>query len=239
MAETSFKFHPSCRHTHPAADALQQVLREHRVAAQDVKQVTALVHQSAIDVLGPVTDPQTVHQGKFSMGTVLGLMAVHGHAGLSEFDAHYRDAAVVAVRDKVSMLLDDEVDLAYPARWIGKVVVETMDGKRFAGRVDEPKGDPGNTLSRPEIEDKALRLAANRNGASALEMRSVIDAIWSLSDAPRADVLGVIPHSWLFASADRPCSERSAAAAANCGHDGAGLAVSPKTARHSHARPRR
>mgnify|MGYP003336515116 CR=1 FL=1 len=27
--ETSFKYHASCRHTHPAADALQQVMREH------------------------------------------------------------------------------------------------------------------------------------------------------------------------------------------------------------------
>ncbi|MDQ2780774.1 MAG: MmgE/PrpD family protein [Pseudomonadota bacterium] len=188
LAETSFKFHAACRHTHPAADALQQVLREHRVAAQDVKQVTALVHQGAIDVLGPVTDPQTVHQGKFSMGTVLGLIAVHGHAGLSEFDAHYRDAAVLAFREKVGMQLDAEVDRAYPARWIGKVVVDTVDGRRLSGRVDEPKGDPGNTLTRPELEDKALRLAAYKGGASALEMRAVIDAIWSLADAQAVPV---------------------------------------------------
>ncbi|WP_280151403.1 MmgE/PrpD family protein [Piscinibacter sp. XHJ-5] len=188
LAETSFKFHASCRHTHPAADALQQVLRSERLAAQDVKQVTALVHQGAIDVLGPVTDPQTVHQGKFSMGTVLGLIAVHGHAGLTEFDAHYRDAAVTAFRDKVSMQLDPEVDAAYPARWIGKVVVETVDGRRLEGRVDEPKGDPGNTLSRAEIEDKALRLAAYRGGADEAQMRCAIAAVWSLADAPRAPV---------------------------------------------------
>ena len=36
----------------------------------------------------PVTDPQTVHQSKFSTGTVLEIIAVHGRAGLSEFDAH-------------------------------------------------------------------------------------------------------------------------------------------------------
>jgi 2-methylcitrate dehydratase PrpD len=188
LAETSFKFHASCRHTHPAADALQQVLRERGLAAKDVRQVTTFVHQGAIDVLGPVTDPQTVHQGKFSMGTVLGLVAVHGHAGLSEFDAHYRDADVVSFRDKVTMQLDAEVDGAYPARWIGKVTVETLDGQRFDGRVDEPKGDPGNTLSRPELEDKALRLATYRAGANANEMRTVIDAIWALADAPRVPV---------------------------------------------------
>jgi 2-methylcitrate dehydratase PrpD len=185
LAETSFKYHASCRHTHPAADALQQVMRANALAASDVKHVVARVHQGAIDVLGPVVDPGTVHQSKFSMGTVLGLIAVDGHAGLAEFDAHYRDPAVVAFRDRVAMELDDEVDHAYPARWIGKVTVETKDGRRFDGRVDEPKGDPGNTLSPAEIEDKAVRLARYRDGASEAEARRAIAAIRALVSTPR------------------------------------------------------
>ena len=183
LAETSFKFHASCRHTHPAADALLQVMQANHLEASQVKQVVAQVHQGAIDVLGPVVDPQTVHQAKFSMGTVLALIALKGRAGLGDFDALIRDPAVVAFRDLVSMQLDREVDAAYPARWIGKVMVQTHDGRRFEGRVDEPKGDPGNTLSRAEIEDKAMRLARYRDGASEAEMRRVIERVWTLADA--------------------------------------------------------
>ncbi len=185
LAETSFKFHASCRHTHPAADALLQLMRTHHLAADEVQRVTARVHQGAIDVLGPVADPQTVHQAKFSMGTVLGLVAVEGRAGLAEFDAEYRDSAVVAFRDKVRMELDPEVDRAYPARWIGRVQVQTADGRTLEAQVDEPKGDPGNTLSRAELEDKALRLAQYHGGASDDEMRAVIARVWALADAPR------------------------------------------------------
>lgn len=187
LAETSFKFHAACRHTHPAADALLQVLAEHKLAAGDVAEVRTLVHQGAIDVLGPVVDPRTVHQAKFSMGTVLGLAAVHGQAGLGEFDAHWRDPAVLALRDKVSMQLDTEVDGAYPARWIGKVEVRTADGRTFSGKVLAPKGDPDNTLSRPELEDKATRLALYQGGATGAEMRGVIERVWSLADAPVVD----------------------------------------------------
>ncbi len=189
LAETSFKYHASCRHTHPAADALQQVMRAHGLAAADLERVTAQVHQGAIDVLGPVVDPQTVHQSKFSMGTVLGLIAVCDRAGLAEFDASYLDPRVVEVRRKVHIVLDPEVDAAYPQRWIGKVEVVTRDGRRLHGRVDEPKGDPGNTLSRPEIEAKALQLAAYGQGASEAEMRSVIDRVWCLADWPRVERL--------------------------------------------------
>ena len=184
VAETSFKYHASCRHTHPAADALQQVMREHALSAAQLTRVVARVHQGAIDVLGPVVDPATVHQSKFSMGTVLALIAVQGRAGLPEFDAHYRDPAVVAFRDRVAMELDDEVDRAYPGRWIGKVTVETTDGRRLEGRVDEPKGDPGNTLTAAELEDKAIRLARYRDGASEAEMRRAIAAIRALASTP-------------------------------------------------------
>ena len=74
---------------------------------------------------------------------------------------------------------------AYPARWIGKVTVETTDGRRFDGRVDEPKGDPGNTLSPVELEDKAVRLARYRDGASEAEMRRVIADIRALASTAR------------------------------------------------------
>ena len=189
LAETSFKFHAACRHTHPAADALQQLLQRERLAAGDVERVTAQVHQAAIDVLGPVTNPQTVHQSKFSMGTVLGLIAVHGRAGLAEFDAHFQDPTVVAFRDRVEMVADAEVEAAYPARWIGKVTVHTRDGRSFNAGVDEPKGDPGNTLSRAELESKAMQLALYRGGATQAEMRELIDRVWSLTTLPHMPML--------------------------------------------------
>jgi len=189
LAETSFKFHASCRHTHPAADALQQLMRTHGLKAEDLERVTAHVHQGAIDVLGPVLDPQTVHQSKFSMGTVLGLIAVYDRAGLAEFDAHYHDPRVVAIRRKVQMALDAEVDAAYPQRWIGKVEVLTTDGRTLHGRVDEPKGDPGNSLSRDEIEAKARQLAAYGGAASDAEMRDLIARVWRMADWPRVERL--------------------------------------------------
>jgi len=112
---------------------------------------------------------------------------VHGRAGLGEFDRDFLAPEVAAFRDKVTMALDAEVDTAYPARWIGKVSVQTRDGRTLAGRVDEPKGDPGNTLSRAEIEDKMQRLAHYGEGATAEEAQALCQRIWQLADAPRVE----------------------------------------------------
>ena len=183
LAETSFKYHASCRHTHPAADALLKVMQEHGLQPEQVARVVAHVHHGAINVLGPVVDPGTVHQAKFSMGTVLGLIAHFQRAGVKEFENEYCNPKVVAFRQKVEMVLDEEVDSTYPNRWIGKVTVETTDGHKLDGRVDEPKGDPGNTLSREELEEKALRLAEFSGAASESEMRVVFARIRQLEQA--------------------------------------------------------
>jgi 2-methylcitrate dehydratase PrpD len=179
--ETSYKWHASCRHSHPAADALLALLARESLSPERIASVTARVHQGALDVLGRVTDPKNVHQAKFSMGTVLGLIAVHGRAGLDEFERYaLTDPRVTGVRSRVSMVLDPEVDAEYPKRWIGKVDVMTTDGRRLASRVDVPKGDPGNSLTRDEIGDKAVRLARYRGAASDAEARAAMEGIWRL-----------------------------------------------------------
>ncbi len=183
ITETSFKWHASCRHTHPAADALLKLMKTEKLSHSQIAGVTARVHQAAIDVLGPVVKPQTVHQAKFSMGTVLGMIAVNGRASLTDFESlALTDTRVGSFRDKVTMVADDEVNAAYPRRWIGKIEVRTVDGRRLDSRVDVPKGDPDNALTRDELEQKAIRLALFRRGATEGEMRELFTRIWDIEN---------------------------------------------------------
>jgi len=181
LLETSFKYHASCRHTHPAADALLALMTREKLSHEQVASVTARVHQGAIDVLGRVSVPQSVHQAKFSMGTVLALIAIYGKAGLTEFhEAALTDARVAMFREKVTMQLDSEVDRAYPQHWLGRVEVVTTDARTLSCAIDEPKGDPGNSLTRIELEDKFRRLVAFSGARSEHEVFSLIDKVWSL-----------------------------------------------------------
>lgn len=183
VLETSFKYHAACRHTHPAADALLKGMKEHSLRADNIASVRARVHEAAIDVLGPVTNPTTIHQSKFSMGFVLALIAYRGTAGLDDFtEESLEDSDLRSFHDKVEMVLDEEVDAAYPVRWIGLVDIETTDGRWLTSRVDVPKGDPENTLSREEIEEKALKLAVYRDGATRKELRRLVKRSWNLEN---------------------------------------------------------
>jgi 2-methylcitrate dehydratase PrpD len=65
------------------------------------------------------------------------------------------------------------------------VTVLTRDGQTLHGRVDEPKGDPGNTLSRDEIESKLRRLAAFSGAASDEEASGLLGTAWRVASQAR------------------------------------------------------
>ena len=160
ILETSLKWHASCRHTHPSADALHHVIKTYNIQPQSIEAVTAHVHRAAIDVLGPARAAATPHQAKFSMPFVLSLIALRGHASIDDFnDVSLHDPQIRAFMERVTMVEDAEVEAAYPERWIGKVTVKTTEGSVVKGHIDAPLGDPDNFLSRDQIREKALRIA--------------------------------------------------------------------------------
>jgi 2-methylcitrate dehydratase PrpD len=67
--------------------------------------------------------------------------------------------------------------------------VQTLDGRTLQGRVDEPKGDPGNTLTRAELEKKALSLADFGGAATSAEMQAAFKRLWSISEAQQVGML--------------------------------------------------
>ena len=80
------------------------------------------------------------------------------------------------------MVRDAEVDALYPKRWVGKIAATSTLGRTLEARVDEPKGDPGNTLSAAELEAKATRLGAFGGAATPMEMASMLSRIWVMDD---------------------------------------------------------
>jgi 2-methylcitrate dehydratase PrpD len=128
------------------------------------------------------------------MGFVLALMAARGSAGIDDFtEEALADSELRRFSEQVEMVFDPEIDAAYPQRWIGLVEIETTGGDRITSRVDVPKGDPGNTLSREEIEAKARNLAAFQSGASDEDMDRIIGRVWSLDREP--DVRNLLPEA--------------------------------------------
>ena len=183
LMETSFKYHASCRHTHPAADAMLKLREDRRFEMEDVASVDSYVYRAAKDVLGAVDVPETIHQSKFSMGFVLALIAQRGTAGVDDFSEQaLNDPEIARFREKVSMSIDDEIEGHYPERWGTRVEVALRSGETLSCFVDNPKGDPDNMLKREELEDKVSRLVRYGGVEDQEKIDNIIQSVWKLTE---------------------------------------------------------
>ena len=141
-------------------------MHDYDLHANDISAVKARVQGAAIDVLGPVTDPRTIHRSKFSMGFVRAVPALRDNASVEQFtEEALHDTELKEFHDTVEITLAPKVDVAYLGRLIGLVDVETKEGRR-PSRTDVPEGDPSNTLSSEELMYRVLRPPAFSSGAS-------------------------------------------------------------------------
>ncbi|KAF7715402.1 Uncharacterized protein PECH_007895 [Penicillium ucsense] len=181
ILHSSFKWHASCRHTHPSADALLKLMKNHKLGFEDIESVVAHTYQAAINVLGMTGKGETVHQSKFSMGFVLAVVAKKGQAMITDFgEDDLEDSSLREFQQRVKMELDPEIDRAFPEKWKGTVDVRTKDGQSFTESVEFAKGDPELPLTRDEIERKVHTLAKYGGFQDTQQVQQLIERGWRL-----------------------------------------------------------
>jgi aconitate decarboxylase len=173
-------------------DGLLEIMTKHNIQFEDIQRVECGVYQAAIDVLGDGVE--TVHQSKFSMGFVIAVAAKYGRAGITDFtEAKLKEKDLLEFMTKVEMILDDEINAAFPKEWMAVVRVTTKGGRKYETKMETPKGDPNNTLTkygsivsfselmcREEIDSKARGLFRYGGWTDAKAQDELINKLWEI-----------------------------------------------------------
>ena len=187
MGGNSFKFHASCGHTHSAVDASLILTREWGVAPEAIEKVKVKVYSVAFDLLGNVqlTNP---YIAKFHIPFCTATALKFGKVGLEAFtEERLNDGELSDLMTRVELSSDEELDREYPEKWGAIVEVSTRDGRVFSQKVEYPKGDPQNPLSRQEFSDKFINLT---EGILPIERStSMLGRILELEEVERIDQL--------------------------------------------------
>ena len=75
-------------------------------------------------------------------------------------DARVRDASLIPVMDKVKVVANEEFESLFPKFQPSRVTITTVGGRTHATRVDVPKGDPRDPMTRADIAVKFKALSA-------------------------------------------------------------------------------
>lgn len=171
---TSIKAHACCRYEQAPIDGLLRLREEHHLAPDDVTGVRIGMLAAGWDIVAEPRErklaPGSVVDAQFSMPFGAACAIVRGRASVREHSAAtLADPVIRSVMERVECVRDPALDARYPRQWPAWVEVRTRDGRTLSARVDHPRGDPENPLSRTERIAKVTELAAGVLPAERLQ----------------------------------------------------------------------
>jgi 2-methylcitrate dehydratase PrpD len=158
---------------HPIIDGCVQLRNAHNLKAEDIAGIELKVHPLVLELTGKKT-PQVGLEGKFSVFHSAAVAIIHGEGGERVYsDACVRDPLVIALRDKVSAVVDKSVheDAAH-------IAVKLKDGRTLMKHVEHAIGSLARPMSDADLEAKFRGLATEI--LSTGETDTLLKLCWSL-----------------------------------------------------------
>ena len=192
LLDVAFKPYPCARQLHAGVEALVKLMSQHSIDTSAIRAIDlAVPTQNA----GMVDRPATPALRAATLGSgqyVMAVTALRGKIDLASFEDEYlQSESVRRLMEKVTVRASAVLDRHFPKFWPGRVTVTLADGNEHSGEIVAPKGEVENPMTRSDVEEKFLGLAAPVLGEA--KARAVIEEV-SLLDLREslASLLGAL-----------------------------------------------
>jgi 2-methylcitrate dehydratase PrpD len=154
-------------------DSLSYLLKTHKFKAEDVEKVVVRVFSRGAHITNNNSMPD------INMQYMVSVMLLDGTATLQAAHDHERmhDPKVMAMRDRVELHGDAELDRALPRRQ-GIVELTLRDGRILRHHTPDVRGTPKNPMTREEVDEKCYLLCAPVLGKK--RARELVNTVWGI-----------------------------------------------------------
>jgi len=150
------KPHPSGMRTHQGMTKLLELIAEHNIKADQVKNCHVKTHQGVFDTLIQ-HDPKTGLQGKFSFEFCAAVLFVEGRAGFAQFTddvVNRADIRDMMKRISYSAYSQEEFEANDYINATTLIDIELIDGKKISARADYGKGSAEIPMTFDDVIEK-------------------------------------------------------------------------------------
>ncbi|HVI99860.1 MAG TPA: MmgE/PrpD family protein [Sphingomonas sp.] len=192
IEQLSFKRWPACRGTHAYIEAMQQLRREHGIAADDVREIVTTggpVQRMLVEPAARKSAPATAIDAKFSIPYTIAAALLDDEVGLESFST----AALArgeAQRLARCVRFAEHPDWGRDRAASGRLELRLGNGETLAAEIDVALGHYSRPLDDAMLDDKFGRCAIHAAiplDAGAAE--ALARTIWSLDDASSCNSL--------------------------------------------------
>jgi 2-methylcitrate dehydratase PrpD len=154
-------------------DSLLELIRTHGISGDDVERVVVRVSHTGATTTDNRAMPDICMQHMCAVMLIDGIVTFDS----AHDEARMHDPATIAVRNRIELRGDDELQARLPARE-GIVDVETKDGRKLLHHTRAVRGTAENPMTRDEVDEKCFHLIKPILGSR--RSRKLCDAIWNL-----------------------------------------------------------
>lgn len=174
IEQTYLKIYAACRHAHPAIEAILALRK--KIGKGEITGIKVLTYKQATEGHNHKVIP-TVASAKMSIPFSVASALMIGSAGIEAFtDSTIHDDRVLNLMQHVTVDADKELTALCPQKRVAIVEAITTNAT-YTHRVDFPKGEPENPLSREEVENK-FRLLSHYAGMDSIGSDLIIKEVW-------------------------------------------------------------
>jgi len=176
-----FKRHSCCRYNHGALDALDAILAQTPVNADEVERIDVASYRHAAELDDQA--PRNVLAAKFSVPFAVATRIVTGSSGLASFTwERVRDETIRELSGRTFVREDPTLTAMLPQLRPARVTIRLRDGRELRGSADANRGDDQDPYSRAELAEKFFELTGRAWPPAA--SRTLHDKLQRLEEIP-------------------------------------------------------
>ena len=169
------KPYPVCRWAHAPLDALQRLMRNHHLSADQIAALHVNTFRESAALYPGM--PETTGQAQYSLAFALAAMMVHGHVGPQQVSGPgLADDKVAKQLGKIHVTEKARHSERFPKHRFADISIELTDGRVLESGDQEARGGPEEPLDRHEIAEKFTLFAAPVLGSTRAQK------IWQMTD---------------------------------------------------------
>jgi len=180
LAHTHYKPYPCCRWSHPAIDAVRDMMRDNALRPEAVAGAEIRTFHYATRLAGHA--PKTLDEFAYAIAFPVAVMIQRGRIGPDELTVEtLNDPAILRLSHAITLIDDPEMTARSVAQRWAQVTLILTDGRRIADHPRTPRGDLDAPLSDAEISQKYHSFADRALGdARAVELEQLCGRFDSL-----------------------------------------------------------
>jgi 2-methylcitrate dehydratase PrpD len=176
-----FKPYACCRWAQPAIEGALSATRQIGATATEVAKVRVHTFEAATHLR--CASPRTTEEAQFSLPWPVACALIDGVVGPEQVTGDgLTDPARLKLAARVEIVVDAELEEAFPERALAWVEIETTEGSRARSEILSARGDAGTPLRDGELGKKFRSLTDPLLGSD--RAKKLVSAVWRLPESP-------------------------------------------------------